>query len=115
MAKIGEGGQLAHPTEALYQKKLQESLAHIQRALAEYDSTSSESERIRLLSVMEKEIRSILAGSQEIKRAGIRKQAEIVHSDFEHFKKERSRARQTAFEQDLTTLKEYSLLPLTSH
>lgn len=111
MTKVGEGGQPAKPAESQYQTALQGNIVKFQNALASRDAAQTDEERAHLDEIMKQQMSLIQANVREIKRAGIQKQGEVVASDYERFANNPNPQNKTALQQDISTLKEYSLLP----
>lgn len=110
MTKIGEGGQVPQPTEQTYRTELQGNIAKFDQALSGYTAATPE-EKARFDEIMKQQMTLINANVKELKISGVQKQGEIVSSDFEKFSQDPSEANLTALQQDMSTLKEYGLLP----
>lgn len=110
MTKIGEGGSASLPTEQTYRTELQGNIAKFDQALSGYTAATPE-EKARFDEIMRQQMALINANVKELKTSGVQKQGEVVSSDYEKFVKDPSEENLTALQQDMSTLKEYGLLP----
>lgn len=110
MTKIGEGGQVPQPTEQTYRTELQGNIAKFDQALSSYTAATPE-EKAHFDEIMKQQMALIKANVRELNTSGAQKQGEVVSGDYEKFSQEPSEANLTALQQDMSTLKEYGLLP----
>lgn len=110
MTKIGEGGPASQPTEQTYRTELQGNIAKFDQALSGYAAATPE-EKAHFDEVLKNQMALINANVKELKISGAQKQGEVVSGDYEKFSKDPSEENLTALQQDMSTLKEYGMLP----
>ena len=108
MVKIGEGGGLPEKPGSV--NTLQESIAHFENAVSGFSVAGDREEREQLTAIMDQQMGLIKAAIQQIRLSNVQAQGEKVSSDYDEFKSNPSEANQDRLFEDLSILKQQSLL-----